>query len=450
MRLILMLLCTGMLTERVVAQSTGQGIRMNLAQCIDRALMISPDVEQATLAVERMEARLSEAKYAGIVPQLRWTNIFGPAPGVKGDPTEIKDLESDPSDIGIFFRTQLDVIQPLYTWGKIGHAKKAAQYGVEAGVAGVVKKKSELVLQVKKIYYGMTLAKALREVVIEGQENVQKARQRVNDLIEEDSDEVGQSDLFKIDVFEFEVKKNLARADKAIEMGKAAMLMTLNMDRNTDFDILYPQEETEPASLEALAVYVNRARAERADVKQLRAGVLVRRSLLKISKSDFYPQIALVGTMQYGIAPHRTKFDNPFLRDNFNFFRAGAFVTLRQNFSFGLTRAKYATQKAELADLLSKENQAMNAIALEVERTYLDVVEANGNVVNSDRAMRSAKSWMTSSGIGFDITGDSADLLNAFTAYSKMRNEYHQAVFSLKVALAGLDHVTGVDVPAVR
>ena len=92
----------------------------------------------------------------------------------------------------------------------------------------------------------------------------------------------------------------------------------------------------------------------------------------------------------------------------------------------------------------------MNAIALDVERTYLDVVEANGNVVNSDRAMRSAKSWMNSSGIGFDITGDSADLLNAFTAYSKMRNEYHQAVFSLKVALAGLDHVTGVGVPAVR
>ena len=89
MRLILMLLCTGMLTERVVAQSTGQSIRMNLAQCIDRALMISPDVEQATLAVERMEARLSEAKYAGIVPQLRWTNIFGPAPGVKGDPTAV-------------------------------------------------------------------------------------------------------------------------------------------------------------------------------------------------------------------------------------------------------------------------------------------------------------------------------------------------------------------------
>ena len=205
MRLILMLLCTGMLAEHVAAQSAGQSIRMNLAQCIDRTLMVSPDVEQAMLAVQRMEARLSEAKNAGIVPQIRWTNIFGPAPGVNGDPTKIENLESDPFDIGIFFRTQLDVIQPLYTWGKIGHAKKAAQYGVEAGVAGVVKKKSELVLQVKKIYYGMTLAKALREVVIEGQENVQKARQRVNALIEEDSDEVGQSDLFKIDVFEFEV-----------------------------------------------------------------------------------------------------------------------------------------------------------------------------------------------------------------------------------------------------
>lgn len=447
MRLMLIMLCTG-LAFQAAAQTTGQPVRMTLAQCIDRALMVSPDIEQAALAVERLEARLSEARFAGIVPQLQWTNIFGPAPGVTGDPDNIETIQNDLSNIGIFSRTQIDLVQPLYTWGKISNAKKAARYGVEAGEAGVVKEKSELALQVKKLYYGLVLARQLREVVIEGQENVQKARQRVNDLIEEDSEEVGQSDLLKIDVFEFEVKKNLARADKSIEMGKAAMMLTLNIDRDTDFDIVYPQAEVEPVPIEGLDAYVNRARADRADVKQLRSGVLVRRSLLKVSKSDYYPQIALVGSMQWGIAPHRPNFNNPFLRDEFNFFRAGALITLRQNFSFGLTRARHATQKAELAELLSKEDQAMKAIALEVERTYRDVVEANSNVASSDRALRSAKSWMTSSAMGFDITGDSADLLNAFTAYSKMRNEYHQAVFNLLVALAELDHVTGAGVPA--
>jgi hypothetical protein len=57
--------------------------------------------------------------------------------------------------------------------------------------------------------------------------------------------------------------------------------------------------------------------------------------------------------------------------------------------------------------------------------------------------MRSAKSWLTSAAIGFDITGDSSELLNAFTAYSRMRQEFHQAVFNLNVALSTLDHVTG-------
>jgi len=446
-RLMLILLCTSVFVGQAGAQSADQRIRMNLDQCLERALMVSPDVEQATLMVQRLEARRSEAKFAGIIPQLQWTNIFGPAPGVKGDPNNIETIESDLSDIGIFSRTQIDLVQPIYTWGKISNAKKAAQYGVEAGEAGVVKKKSELVLQVKKTYFGLVLAKELREVVLEGQGNARKGRQQINDLIEEGSDEVGQNDLLKLDVFEYEIKKNLARADKSIEMGKAAMMMTLNMDRNIGFDIIPPQEEIEPAPLEVLAVYVNRARAERADVKQLRAGVMVRRSLLKISKSDYYPQIALVSSLQWGIAPHRPNFNNPFLRDDFNFFRAGAVITLRQNFSFGLTKARHATQKAELAELFSKEDQAMNAIALQVERTYRDVIEANGNLVNSDRAMRSAKSWMTSSAIGFEITGDSADLLNAYTAYSKMQNEYYQAVFSLKTTLAELDHVTGVGVP---
>jgi outer membrane protein TolC len=439
-----------LLAGNVLAQGSGQIIRMDLQQCIDRALMVSPDVEQAELAVRQLEARLSEAKFAGILPQFQWTNIFGPSPGVTGNPDSLESIRSDLSNVGIFSRTTVDVVQPLYTFGKIGGAREAARHGVEAGEAGVVRKKRDIALQVKKLYYGLMLARALREVVEEAQENVRKARNRVNQLLEEDSDDVGVADLLKIDVFEYEVKKNLARADKSIELGRAALMMTLNLDRAADFDIVAPSEEPEPVQLDTLDAYVSRARTFRPDIRQLHAGLQARRSLLKVTRSDFYPQIAFVGSLQWGIAPNRPHFDNPFLRDDFNFFRAGGLITLRQQFSFGLTNAKYQAQKAELEELTSKENQAMKALALEVEQAYREVLEADGNVRNSDRAMRSAKSWLTSAAIGFDITGDSSDLLNAFTAYSRMRQEYHQSVFNLYVAQAVLDHVTGADMPEDR
>lgn len=428
-----------------------QPVRMSLEQCIDRALMVSPDMEQAALAVRQLEARLSEAKFASILPQFTWTNGFGPSPGVKGNPDSLVSIRNDLSDMSVFSRTQIDLVQPVYTFGKLGGAKEAARNGVAAGQAGVDKKRADVVLQTKRLFYALMLARSLREVVLEGRDNVGKARERVDLLLEEGSDNVSSSDVLKIDVFEYEVLKNLARAEKSIEMGKSALKNVMKLDPAADVDIAVP-EEAEPVSveLENLQAYVNRAKATRPDVRQLRAGLQARRSLLKVTRSDFYPQIAFIGSLQWGVAPNRPQFKNPFLRDEFNFFRAGGVITLRQQFSFGLTHAKYQAQKAELEDLMSKENQAMNAIALEVEQAYRDVLEADGNVRNSDRAMRSAKSWLTSAAIGFDITGDSSDLLNAFTAYSRMRQEYHQSIFNLNIAQSVLDHVTGVTAQSGR
>ncbi len=449
-RLLTHMLATSLITGSAIAQGPGQPVRMTLEQCVDRALKVSPDIEQAVLAVKGLEARLSEAKFAGIMPQLQWTNIFGPAPGIKGDTERIETIRSDLSDLGVFSRTHIELVQPLYTFGKLGNAKKAAGFGLEAGEAAVESKKNDVALQVKKLFYGLVLARELREIILESEEKVGEARQRVNEMIEEDSEDVGQNDLLKIDVFEFEVQQSRARAEKSIEMGKAALMAVLGIDRFSDFDIVDVAAGTDPAYLEGLDVYIEQAKSRRYDIRQLRAGVLARRALLKVAKSDFYPQIALAGSVQWGIAPHRPELDNPFLRDEFNFIRGGAVITLRQNFNFGLTRAKYLARKAELESLASRELQALNAVELQVEQTYRDVIEARANVVNSDRALRSARAWLTAATLGFDVTGDSSELLDAYTAHAKMQHAHRQSLFEYRVSLAELDHVTGNGVSNAR
>lgn len=444
------ILATALFVGNTFAQGSDQPVRMTLDQCLDRVLRVSPDIEQAILAVEGLEARLSEAKFAGIVPRFQWTNIFGPAPGIKGDTEQIETIRSDLSNLGVFSRTQIELVQPLYTFGKISNARKAAGFGLEAGEAAVEQEKQNVFLQVKKLFFGLVLAKELRDIILESEEKVQEARQRINEMIEEDTEDVGQNDLLKIDVFEFEVQKSRARAEKSIELGKSALMTVLEIDRFRDFDIVDAYSEADPAALDGLGVYIERAKNRRYDVKQLRAGVLARRALVKVSKSDFYPQIALAGSLQWGIAPHRPELDNPFLKDEFNFIRGGAVITLRQNFNFGLTRAKYLARKAELESLVSKESQAMNAIELEVEKTYRDVIEARSNVTSSDRALRSAKAWLTSATMGFDVTGDSTELIDAYTAHARMQQAHRQSIFELRASLAELDHVTGNGVADVR
>ena len=458
-RFLVHILAVSLITGPAVAQGSDrpvrpvrpvQTVRMTLEQCVERALTVSPDIEQAALAVEGLEARLSEAKFAGIAPRLQWTNVFGPAPGIEGDTERVETIRSDLSDLGVFSRTQIELVQPLYTFGKLSNAKKAAGYGVEAGEAAVESRKHDVAFQVKKLFYGLVLARELREIILESEESVREARERVNEMIEEDSEDVGQNDLLKIDVFEYEVQQSRARAEKSIEMGKAALKSVLDIDRYSDFDIVDTAAEPGTADLDGLEFYIEQAKNRRYDIRQLRAGVLARRALLKVARSDYFPQIALAGSIQWGIAPHRPELDNPFLRDEFNFLRGGAVITLRQNFNFGLTRAKYQARKVELEALLAGESQAMNAVELQVEKTYRDVIEARTNVVNSDRALRSARAWLTSAKLGFDITGDSSELLDAFTAHAKMQHAHRQSLFQYRVSLAELDHVTGNGISTVQ
>ena len=61
----------------------------------------------------------------------------------------------------------------------------------------------------------------------------------------------------------------------------------------------------------------------------------------------------------------------------------------------------------------------------------------------SDRARRAARAWLTSAKMGFDVTGDSLELLNAFTAHTKMQQAHRQSIFELRVSFAELDYVTG-------
>ena len=74
-----------MILAGTVSSQEGQMVRVNLVDCLARALLVSPDLEQAEINVKLMEARFSEAKSSTILPQLQLTQIFGPAPGIEGE-----------------------------------------------------------------------------------------------------------------------------------------------------------------------------------------------------------------------------------------------------------------------------------------------------------------------------------------------------------------------------
>ena len=204
---------------KILIGQENEKLILNLKACEELALKNNQKIKNAQLSLKVFEARQIQASHAKILPKFQVRNIWGPIPMAEGvlDPTGgyviSKDVTTSiPEDLRYFTQVDLDLIQPVYTFGKLSGLLTAAKFGVQAGQAGLEKSKEDVRLQVRKLYWGLVLGKELLAVIEETQKEMNKAESKIQELLDEGSEEVGQNDLFKLQITQYEVNKRSREA----------------------------------------------------------------------------------------------------------------------------------------------------------------------------------------------------------------------------------------------
>ncbi|HSR10565.1 MAG TPA: TolC family protein, partial [Thermodesulfobacteriota bacterium] len=102
---------------------------------------------------------------AAYYPQLEAIGVTGPIDDAKA-PVVVNGQITDPSptvnwsSIGIFGRLDMNLTQPLYTFGKLSNREEAATRGVRAKEFQLDERKGKLVIRIKELYYALILARA--------------------------------------------------------------------------------------------------------------------------------------------------------------------------------------------------------------------------------------------------------------------------------------------------
>ena len=99
---------------------------------------------------------------------------------------------TDPSNFafqfdGLFVGAQVDVTQPLYTFGKIAHARNAARAGLDAQRALADEAAGDLAVDAARAYWGVKLARELGVMLDDGIDEIDEA------LEEDFADQAGRS-----------------------------------------------------------------------------------------------------------------------------------------------------------------------------------------------------------------------------------------------------------------
>jgi outer membrane protein TolC len=432
------------------AESTSEKVRLNLSESIRMALSQSPEIQGALQKVQVSEGKVAEAK-SGFFPRMTFTNIAGIVPRARGDVVFSPDSTDDFNGLGPFTRGELEIIQPLFTFGKLTNSLLAATQGVVAERAGQEKTVNQVIMEVKELYYSLLLTRHIHETIGEVKQGFAEAVEQVEERLKTKKGKVTQLDLLKLKIGLSGTTKEFQEVEKNIALTRAALQRALGLPPAIDFDITDMRLEVTPFELKPLEDYINLIFQHRPEWKQVEAGVTSRKALLEAEKSNYYPTFFLAGGVQYGVAPNRDRQTNPFVNDEFNFFRGGFALGLRWDLNFLTTKAKIHQAEAELAKVQDDLDNARLGLPLEVTRAYLDVKTAHENIETASEGRKASRSLLLLTLTNFKLgIGDPKDLFEALALFARMSSTYYQAIHTLNLALARLSFAVGQEVTSLQ
>lgn len=444
----IVLVATALVATLSVSQASEEPPRNNLTlsldDCIRIALKSAPELGEAQADIELTASKLAEAKSYRF-PQLNVTTLFGPAPQARAQDFLATDRDTIRLNTLTWFTSaDATLIQPLYTFGKISENMKAATHGIEVDRSRKVQRANEIALKVKEYYFGLMLARESKELILEVQDDLDKARTTAKKLLDQGSASVDETDIYKLDAFSGEVAKYLEEAKKGERLALAALRTRLGLPGDAVIEIGSERLTMGGGVVPEYDTFVERARARRPEFRQIAEGLKARSALVEAARANYYPDIFLGGLFSWAYAEDRDRINNPYITDPFKHAIGGIALGARWKLDFGITGAKVAGEQAQYNRLLSTREFADANIPLEIRKYYLELLEAEHSAADTLKAYTNAKKWAVAALANFDFgIGPAKEIFDALQAYARMRAAYFQSLYNYRIARANLDYASG-------
>ncbi|MFO0571071.1 MAG: TolC family protein [Polyangiaceae bacterium] len=430
-------------TPRVADKpASNAGPVYSLRRCLDLARQNYPKVHEAKARLRQKEAQLSQAYTA---PYSEWTLTggIGPAPTVRG--TSVYSPNTDvalTSNMALAWQVGIEGAVPLWTFGKITNLWDAAEAQVRVGEHEVKKEQNEVMLSVRRAFYGAQLARDSLALVKDAAKQIDKHLGRLEERVASgDGDDI---ELLKLKMYRAELEARQSEAEKQERIALAGLRFLTGVKGPLDIPDV-PLKRV-PHTLAPLGRYLEAARLFRPEVNMARAGVLARTAQVRLEQSRYFPDLGLALSARYARAPEVTNQINPYVNDPANRFVYGAALALKWKLDFLPQSARVAQARAQLEEIRATERYALGGVGVEVEQAFAEATDAGKRVDAYTRAQSYARQWLIKVQQGIDVgTFDDEDIVSPAKEYALKRFAQMSAVFEYNMALAKLSQATGWD-----
>ena len=400
------------------------------------------DAARAATAAAR--ARTREARGARI-GAIEMTSFVAPSPEIRcADElcTQTEPREVTINIAGLFAGIDVQMVQPLFTFGKLDAVSAAAEKAAEMAAHGEDQLAGDLAYQTARAYYGLKLARELRWMLEDGKEQIEKGRVTLQERLDEGAEDVTIQDRLRLETFAAEVGARLTEA-RAAEGEALAALRGLTGESAAEVD----EEPLEPVGSEfqdSVDPYIGRAESKHPQLAAARAGVASLDALARYEKARYWPDLVLVGGVRVARAQGVDDAPSAFANDPFNITSARLGLALRWRFEPLSQAARVARVQAEKRRASALMAAASKATEWNVRRVHERAKQAKERLTVTKEGLRSARGWVASvlqaDAIG---TASAKDLADAYLALFTVQSRVLYSTYDWNLALIDLRRAVG-------
>ena len=348
---------------------------------------------------------------------------------------------------GVFTRTEVKIVQPIYTFGKISAGVNAAELGVEASRSKESGQVADVELNVRKAYWGAKLAREMMSMLDEGLDFLNDAQKKIEEELADGSGNASVTDRLRLRAMRADIEARSLEARRGADLAKAGLRALIGPSAPADLDVDDAPLETQNVPTRELAAYSDLALTYRPEVKALDKAVAAKRALADLEWRRQYPDLVLLGTATYAYASSIDHPTNAFASNPFNTSGVGVAAALRMPLDLFVKNAHAQRLRAEAREAELRRNDALGGINFEVEKAYTEMKEAEERLKTVQKGEKATRQWiaaiMQNISVGLAETKDFSDALLAFF---QARVRCLQGLYDHNIAVASLTRVSGVDV----
>ena len=350
---------------------------------------------------------------------------------------------------GVFTRTELKLVQPIYTFGKISAGVAAAESGVKASQNRQFGLVADLDLNVRKAYWGAKLATEVLATLNEASGYLDQAQKKIEEELSEGSGDASVTDRLRLRTMRAEIDGRILEAQRMADLARVGLRALIGADAPADLEVDADPLDVLKIPEHPLKRYEDEARESRPEVKALAHMVAAKRALAQLESRRQYPDIVLIGTAAYAYASSVDTPQNAYLNDPFHALGAGIAAGFRMPLDLGVKNARAAKLHAEANEAEQKQREALNGIAFEVEKAHTELMEASKRTKVMQKGEKAGRQWIAAVAQNIAVgVSEAKDFSDALQAFFQARVRYLQSMYDYNIAAAALTRATGIDVTA--